>query len=254
MRNADPRAYGTGGIWPLQHHGYKADGWKLSTRNGMVAYRIKGQLRGTGDLGHWLEEERTRGDVTQANMWQEQEGQRDCPGWSWLWPATIILQAAASGPQPSVPTGIGQSVATGGGPTPQPQPQRPSRRGGNAAMSMLPVASGVKPDARFEPKQALIPLMEGSPDKDPNSPPPPAPPPGQQNTLFLGIGASATGQGFGGPGVGFGFGFASFSGVRTNFSSGTSQAGASFSGVRTNFSQGGSRVGATFRFNRGPRS
>lgn len=246
MRNADPRAYGTGGVWPLQHVGFKDKGWRIATRNAMLAYRINGRLQGAGDVGTWLEEKDTRGDVVGGNLWDQETGKRDLPGWAFAWPAVIVVHG---GSQPNqgdpVPTfDVRKAIATGGGngqPIEEPPPPNPVRRVQKATlMRALPIAAGNKPDVRFVPKNIIIPHIEGRAGKDPNAPPAPAPPPGQgqPGVLFLGIGASATAQGFGGSGVGTGSGFARFVGVRTNFSSGSANAGARFNQPR----EGGQQV------------
>lgn len=241
MRNADPRAYGTGGIWPLQHVGYKDKGWEIRTRSAMLAYRINGRLVGVGDVGTWLEEKGSRGDVVGGNLWDEVLGQRDNAAWAFAWPSVLIVAGGEEIHEgemvPTPPVLERPPVATGGTANPaqpvefrQPAPRPPRRIRG--VLKALPIGANVRPDGRFVPKHVIIPHIDGAAGKDPNAPVPPPPPGGGGDTLFLGIGASATAQGFGGPGVGPGSGFAQFIGVRTNFSSGSANAGARFNTPR----------------------
>lgn len=239
MRNADPRAYGTGGVWPLQHVGFKDKGWRIATRNAMLAYRINGRLQGAGDVGTWLEEKDTRGDVVGGNLWEQVPTKRDTPAWSWAWPAMLAAGPAKPAPAPGpapVPTPGGVKLKIGAdgeepvfsapaaqppGRVVPPHTQRITTR--SSGLKALALGAGGAPDLRFAPKDVIVPFIVGAAGKDPRNVPPP--PQGDPNTLFLGIGAQVVPVG--------GSGFAQFIGVRTNYGG---SAFPSFSGVRTNYS------------------
>lgn len=213
MRNADPRAYGTGGIWPLQHAGYKDRGWLIHTRSAMLAYRIKDRLTNPGDVGEWVYEEDSVGDVVGGNLWPVVTGKRPIPGWAFAWPA--VIEASASGGGGEAPLRPMVASGVGGGDVPAGQTRA---AGGTINMRVLPIGTGGGADGRYQPKQFIIPLVEGKPGKDPARVKPKA---GERRpgVLNLGIGAQVVPVSGGKIGV-------NYSGVRTNFGGG--KPGASF--------------------------
>ena len=226
MRNADPRAYGTGGIWPLQHSGYKDRGWLIHTRSAMLAYRVKDRLMDVGDVGQWVYEEDSVGDVVGGNLWPTSGKpgfggpSRETGAWAFAWPVTI--QASVGGGGGGAPP-LRPSVATGAGGGDVPAGQTRAGRGGKRiSMTALPIGTGGGTDRRFEPKKFICPLVEGKPGDDPSKVKPKA---GEQRpgVLYLGIGAQVVPISGGKIGV-------NYSGVRTNFTGG--KPGASFNPPR----------------------
>jgi hypothetical protein len=214
MAIADSRVPNGIGILPLQHEDYDKQGFSVDLRGSLVALRITGRDDGDQGLGQWFYDTNTPGTLEGGNFWDVDRNLRNCPGWAFAW----SVQAETSG-------GASNDVATGPG----------RRRGGS--QQARPTGQQGAPDGRYNPKPIFFPIRLGKAGADPNKAQPKAPPappgarPGNQDfggpVLVLGIGGSI--GGFGGQGVGTGSRFASFSGVRTNFSSGSPRAGATFS-------------------------
>lgn len=171
MRIFDSRQLG-GGIFPLQHSGYARKGWELGTRASILCYRIRDRLTGPEDVGTWLHEDGSVGDLIGGLEWKAaSRDSRVMSAWSFVFPSMLMLGSSSK----ATPT-----QGAGGGP--------PVKKAGDARA--IPIGEGGLPDSRFAPKAVNIPFVVGKADDDPRAAAK-APPPGQpnQNVLFLGIGA-----------------------------------------------------------------
>lgn len=100
------------GILPLQDHGYLGKNLELDERGGLVAVRLVDRLDGDDDVGHWIYDEESAGDVTGFLLWKQAEG-RNVPGWAAAWSSMI---AGGENPDPITVRGeLPPPVAVGGG-------------------------------------------------------------------------------------------------------------------------------------------
>lgn len=259
MSYMDSAGHPLSGNLVLQHRDFKTKGFSLDYRFHKRCVRIVDFFGENGDLGSAKVDPASIGDLVLGLCWPEAQGKREMPMWSFGFPVVISTKgggggvATPGGPSAGADFGVNVipgGVATGG---------RPGRGGGGGGgkMNMLPIADPKdSPDARMVPIPVEPRVLKAKGPENPPQPPPPPPGAGGRRvdpnridsgseTLYLGIGGSI--GGFGGQGVGTGSSFPRFGGVRQNFSSGSSQAGATFGGVRNNFSNGNSQAGATFQ-------
>lgn len=238
----------------LQHKDFIAKNFSLDMRFHKRCVRVVEHFADNGDLGHVKLDQDATGDLVLGLCWPQQQGQRDMPMWSFGFPTIVqssgrgnVATDGGAGPGSVATPSAGPGGAPGGG-------GGGGRGGGGGPMEVLPIADKEDgPDVRMKPIQVPVRKLKA---KGPENPPPPPGGGGDgrggdpnqidygSDIIYLGIGGGI--GGFGGPGVGRGGGFPTFGGVRSNFSSGNSQAGATFGGVRNNFSNGSPRTGAQF--------
>lgn len=95
MKNLDSRGM-AGGFYPLQHSEYTKAGYDLDFRSCLIGYRILNRLTGPGDLGHWIFEEGTVGDIIGGQLWKiESKDKRPIPAWRFAWPVKTVEKAGA---------------------------------------------------------------------------------------------------------------------------------------------------------------
>lgn len=240
----------------LQHKDYKKNKWDLDYRAHKRVVRV---VEREDTSGAWKLDPDATGDLCLGYCWPNDKQQRQLPMWSFAFPVVLTDQGGDGGtPTPGGMFG-GDFGVPSLIPTGQPTPTPGGGSGRNKTPShMLPIADQQdNPDTRMKPIPAPRRVLKANGPSQGKGGDGGAGPNGQpvdpnqidsgSATLYLGIGAGAVNQGFGGPGVGFGGSpGATFTGVRQNFSSGSSQAGANFGSVRNNFSNGGPQAGATF--------
>lgn len=89
MRCGDSRSR-AGVFYPLQHEHFDAPQsgspgpWELHTRSCLVAYRITGRLQGAGEVGHWVYDPDSVGDILGGQLWEAET--RDIPLWRFATP------------------------------------------------------------------------------------------------------------------------------------------------------------------------
>lgn len=226
MKTGDSRAKG-GVVYPFQAHNPK---WDEDKRPALIGKRVIARLDSDNGLGHYVDEEGSYGDLM-GGFIAYTNGGRTCPSWNFALPVVLKGNKSRSRETVAAPAGADFGVGNlfrgsdpgGGG-------------GGGRDAQALPIGgSPDQPDGRMAPIGVGFRVLRAQVDAVPvpgN--------PGQNGQsagiLFLGIGAQVVPV--------RGGSFPSFGGVRTNFSSGSPNAGASFSGVRRNFSNGSPRAGA----------
>ena len=84
MKIGDPRAKGGSGVWPLQGHNRR---WDIDKRPAMLAYRLVDRQDSTDQLGHFVYEEGTAGDVNGGFFWPP--ATRSIGGWFFAAPAIL---------------------------------------------------------------------------------------------------------------------------------------------------------------------
>jgi len=95
MRIADPRGHGGAGLFPLQAHPGEDKNkkgtakWALDERPAMFAYRILDRMEEKDQVGHWVYERESVGDILGGFLWYQAgpppKG-RDLPAWEFAWP------------------------------------------------------------------------------------------------------------------------------------------------------------------------
>lgn len=110
-------APGSIGFPILQDWDYAARGLELHQRSGLYAVAIQGRADdGSGDLGHYIENEETRGDMSGFLYWDRRDdNQRAIGSWREVFPAIRTI-VPSSGPGPVTPG----SGGSGGPSTPSP--------------------------------------------------------------------------------------------------------------------------------------
>jgi hypothetical protein len=118
MRIADSRVFG---IFPLQHKGYKDNSpkWNLDLRASIFGIRIVDRLDKAGDVGHWLYDPNSVGDIHGGQLFlAKSKTDREVPMWRF---ATGVI-VERSGPPPVATPG------NAGGNAPVATPTTNSRR------------------------------------------------------------------------------------------------------------------------------
>lgn len=224
MKTGDSRSK-AGVVYPFQAHNPK---WDVDKRPALVGKRVIDRLDRDNELGHYVDQEGTYGDLMGAFI-AYTNGARACPSWNFALPVVLkggksnsnetVASAGANFGVPNLINGSDPRPGGGGGGQAVPIGGSPDQPDGR--MAPIPV--------RFRVLKADVPAIPGV-GAGPGG--------GRPGVLQLGIGAQVVPVSGGG--------FPVFFGVQTNFSSGSPQAGATFSGIRPNFSQGGNKVGAAF--------
>lgn len=129
----------------LQHEGYDKAGFDLDYRACLYGARIKDQLDKPGDIGHWLGDQNSIGDINGWQLWTNDRAKRPVPMWR---AATPVVVASGGKRTNNVPTDGGKKGGCGHMP-------------GNG-VSMVPVFDRAwTPDDRFKPLQAEVPKRGG---------------------------------------------------------------------------------------------
>lgn len=81
------------GILPLQDFGFH--GKDPHERGALLAVRLDGRLDGAGELGHWVEDVDSRGDVGGGLFWSP--ASRATGAWQFAWPAKIPRSGTVTG-------------------------------------------------------------------------------------------------------------------------------------------------------------
>jgi hypothetical protein len=95
MRIFDSRAPHAG-ILPLQDHGFEDRGVEVQDRTCLLALRITGRETGKGQIGHYVYDPETAGDLTLAFYWPPDT--RPTGAWAWAWPAVHKLSTKVTTP------------------------------------------------------------------------------------------------------------------------------------------------------------
>jgi len=95
------------GILPLQHHGHRSRGWELDARACILATRIVDRLDGNGEMGQYVYEDRSYGDLVGALLWGKDT--RETSGWSFAWPVSTTEKTEIT-----PPATIGSGGTSGG--------------------------------------------------------------------------------------------------------------------------------------------
>jgi len=164
MKVGDSRVRGGPGILPLQHEGFEADKWPLWNRASVLGIRITGRADNQGgrgpdgsqDLGHWIEDPETRGDVMGGSFWQRTS--RPIGGWRFSWPSVTTDEEGTGGPAASGNQARpGQAPSKANQPKPAKEDAKPPAPGNGSGCAvqedpkLLPVLSSEwDPDDRFE--------------------------------------------------------------------------------------------------------
>lgn len=86
MRCGDPRGKGGGGLWPLQGHNRR---WDLDKRPAQLAWRLIDRLDAQDQLGHYVYEEGSVGDVNGGQLWKKKDDDREIPMWRFATPVVV---------------------------------------------------------------------------------------------------------------------------------------------------------------------
>lgn len=84
---------------PLQHSGYKKGGFDLQLRASLVGVRVVGRLTGPDDVGTWLVDGDSPGDIHGGQLWKKTS--RPVPMWRFATPV-VIGKGANAGPPGTV--------------------------------------------------------------------------------------------------------------------------------------------------------
>jgi hypothetical protein len=222
VKTGDSRSKG-GFVFPFQAHNPK---WDVDKRPALIGKRVVDRLDHDNELGHFVDQEGTYGDLMGAFIAYANGQARSCPSWNFALP--VILKGGKKGSTQAAPAG-----ANFGGVANLIHGSDPGGGGGGGSAQAVPIgASPDQPDGRMSPIGVAFRVLEAefAPVPKPAGAPGGAGGGGNPGVLQLGIGAQVVPVSGGA--------FPSFGGVRVNFSNGGPQAGAVFQGVRQNFSRG----------------
>lgn len=137
MRIFDSRQLG-GGVFPLQHESYGAKGWISSTKASILCYRILDRLTGPDDVGHWVYEAESVGDLHGGQLLKRVVTSRELSMWRF---ATPVIKSSSTDP---ISEGAGKPPCT-------PLSEDPN------AFPVLPVFDeSWNPDQRFAGFNAVV--------------------------------------------------------------------------------------------------
>lgn len=223
MKTGDSRSKG-GFVFPFQAHNQK---WDVDKRPALIGKRVVDRLDRDNELGHYVDEAGSYGDLMGAFIAYAAGQARSCPSWNFALPA-VLKGGGRRGETVAAPAG-----AIFNGVPNLIQGSDPSSGGGGGSAQAVPIgASPDQPDGRMAPIAAAFRVLEADVPPVPRPAGAPGGGGGNPGVLQLGIGAQVVPVSGGA--------FPSFGGVRINFSNGSPQAGAVFQGVRRNFTRGGS--------------
>ncbi len=84
MRLADARVFG---IFPLQHEKFATKGWDIQLRASILGVRIVDRLTGPGQVGHWVIDKDSAGDIHGGQLWKK--ASREIPMWRFATPVVV---------------------------------------------------------------------------------------------------------------------------------------------------------------------
>lgn len=176
MRLADSRVVG---IFPLQHTGYRAKEWDLDLRASIYGVRIIDRLQGPGDVGHWVADEESVGDIHGGQLLKNKKTERETPMWRYATPVRVVggvgERLTATAPVRSGPV-VGAAVPSGKPGSPGVSPFIPAavlaqqrktevapknRCGTLGGFEVQPVRDGdYNPDERLQPLKPRVPSKD----------------------------------------------------------------------------------------------
>ena len=106
MRVGDSNIFGP---LALQHEDYDKRGFSLERRASMFAFRAKDRLTTGGQVGHWLGDKESVGDIHGGQLFKTDT--RDTPMWRFATPVVATKTSTATQGRPNVPTGGGAPPA-----------------------------------------------------------------------------------------------------------------------------------------------
>lgn len=176
---ADWRSPSGPGVFPMRHRGFDTNNppFDVNGRAGMAGFEIldRDDNATPNSIGHWKEDQDTRGDLNVANYWQSDYTQRGTGCWAWGGFGCIVSKSSAgsstpSGNRPSVPSVSpgGSSVVAGRNAPTSPGSTQVMQK--PTAMEVMPIGQGGQMDTRFKAKTPMTLQPEGQAMGDPNSP------------------------------------------------------------------------------------
>src|SRR3990167_2424834 len=161
---SDSRQPGGPGIFILQHNNHLRQGYSTDMRAGMLGVRITERLEKLPNLGRYVYDQITAGDITQSFVWLKNT--RPVSGWSWAWPVVITdtgNNSVATGQK--YQAGIDLNLING--PVGSPVPTGAGGKSGSDCPTarpelMIPLMNGdVKPDFSFSTIKPFFPETKG---------------------------------------------------------------------------------------------